>query len=74
MPLGVLEPPHHVEDVRGGDELGGQNALQPHGVDDARIVEPVALGDDLGKAHLPGIEGDDDVVLVLVGKGHKGIK
>ena len=42
-------------------------------MDDARIVEPVALGDDLGKAHLPGIEGDDDVVLVLVGKGHKGI-
>ena len=40
---------------------------------DARIVVPVALGDDLGQAHLPGIEGDDDVVLVLVGKGHKGV-
>ena len=71
--LGVLHTPHHLEDLGGGEDLGGDDAVQAGGVGDARVVLPVGLGHHLGNALLHGEQGDDQVVLIPVGEGHKGV-
>ena len=40
---------------------------------DAGIVLPVGLGHHFGNTLLHGVEGDDEVILIPVGEGHKGV-
>lgn len=71
--LGVLHPPDHLENVGGGQLLGRDDAVQTNGLGDTVVVLPVGFGDDFGKAQLGGVQGDDEVVFIPVGKSHEGI-
>ena len=72
--LRIFHSTHPVEDMGGGDEFGGDDTVQAQGANNAGVVLAVALGDYLGQALLHGVQRDDEVVLVPVGEGHKGIR
>ena len=71
--FGVLQAPDEPQDKSGGGQLGGHHRLHPGGPGDGGIVLPAGLGHHLGHPRLVGVEGNDEVVLVPVGEGHKGV-
>jgi len=71
--LRVFHTAHHMQDAGSGDGLGGDDTVQTHGPGDSGIIFSAAFGDDLGELLLLGILGDDEVVLVPVGQGHKAV-
>ena len=68
----VLQRADVLDDEVAGHILGVDDAAQVKAVQDIVELQPVDLGHPLGVRVVAGKEGQQDVLLVHVGQGHKG--
>ena len=72
--LGVTQGADIAQYLAGNDVLGGDDGIDAGAVDQLHIVGAGHLGQHLGYAAALSVHGHQQVFLVPVGDGHKGVR